>query len=353
MFHAYEGVGYVCYRVSSQGLEVGGLEERGLLECSFRMGWDEDEIRARIHGLSERVTWWVQPGPIGARRGVVVVLRGEMWAEIWRNSGQPVFGAAVGQDAGAHAGVDAGLEAGAGTLFTMEISFPAGGLSDGGASHREVRDRILRQLGAVSSYDYALGQIAAAEADKREFLELSEQGLDELPPEIGRLTELVGLDLSGNRLTGLPVEIGRLAKMEELILCRNRLSELPVEICRMVRLRRLDVTENRFCSFPEEIGELTELRMLHAADNQLVELPKGIGKLGMLNQLWVQRNQIRELPAEMRFLEKLNDFDFSKKRLPPRFPWGLMVKGNPLVEPPEDVVRMGAGAVRAYFKGRE
>ena len=45
-------------------------------------------------------------------------------------------------------------------------------------------------------------------------LSLAWQKPTELPPEIGRLTNLQALNLSGNRLTVLPPEIGRLTKLE-------------------------------------------------------------------------------------------------------------------------------------------
>ena len=59
-------------------------------------------------------------------------------------------------------------------------------------------------------------------------LDLSSEGMEYLPPEIGNLTGLTGLDLSRNRLTALPPEIGNLTGLTELRLMNNQLTGLPL-----------------------------------------------------------------------------------------------------------------------------
>jgi len=69
-------------------------------------------------------------------------------------------------------------------------------------------------------------------------LDLSNQGLTELPSEIGSLTRLESLDLSHdwrklgkfNKLVVLPPEIGCLARLRHLNLSFNQLKALPPEI---------------------------------------------------------------------------------------------------------------------------
>lgn len=74
-------------------------------------------------------------------------------------------------------------------------------------------------------------------------LDLSGNELAELPPQIGKLTQLKKLILSkheyddkgsyirtvGNRLSTLPPEIGLLVQLEELQIVKNQLSSLPAE----------------------------------------------------------------------------------------------------------------------------
>jgi Leucine-rich repeat (LRR) protein len=67
-----------------------------------------------------------------------------------------------------------------------------------------------------------------AKEEKTE-LDLSDNQLSELPPEIGQLTKLTQLDLSGNQLSELPPEIVQLTKLTTLDLSGNQLGELPPE----------------------------------------------------------------------------------------------------------------------------
>lgn len=67
-------------------------------------------------------------------------------------------------------------------------------------------------------------------------LDLRDEGLEELPREIGELTELRELKLNGNRLETLPSEIGNLTNLRKLDLSGNPLDILPSEIRRLENL---------------------------------------------------------------------------------------------------------------------
>jgi Leucine-rich repeat (LRR) protein len=74
--------------------------------------------------------------------------------------------------------------------------------------------------------DYLLQNLEATKLD------LSDRGITELPPEIGRLYNLKVLYLDGNQLTALPPNIGNLAKLQTLDLRHNQLTSLPAELDR-------------------------------------------------------------------------------------------------------------------------
>ncbi len=59
------------------------------------------------------------------------------------------------------------------------------------------------------------------EQDKVEFLDLSNQGLTEIPVEIGQLTNLTRLHLTNNQIRGLPTEVIQLTNLTQLNLERN------------------------------------------------------------------------------------------------------------------------------------
>ena len=68
-------------------------------------------------------------------------------------------------------------------------------------------------------------------------LDLSDEGLEYLPAEIGNLTSLTELFLDGNDLTALPPEIGNLTGLTRLALDGNELTALPPEIGNLTGLK--------------------------------------------------------------------------------------------------------------------
>ena len=68
--------------------------------------------------------------------------------------------------------------------------------------------------------------------------------LEELPKEIGNLTNLTLIELTGNELTELPKEIGNLTKLDTLFLIENKLTLLPKEIINLTNLKVLEFVGN-------------------------------------------------------------------------------------------------------------
>jgi hypothetical protein len=70
-------------------------------------------------------------------------------------------------------------------------------------------------------------------------LDISCNGLKTLPPDLGKLTRLVGLNLSCNQLTELPVQLALLGGLQELLLAHNELIELSDAVGFMRQLHTL------------------------------------------------------------------------------------------------------------------
>ncbi|MBE2223445.1 MAG: leucine-rich repeat domain-containing protein [Anaerolineae bacterium] len=126
-----------------------------------------------------------------------------------------------------------------------------------------------------------------------------------LPPEIGRLTSLSEIDLSGNKLTVLPPEIGQLTRLSSLNLNGNELTAIPLEIGQLTNLKELYLSLNQLVTMPSEIGQMTNLTEIYLSGNQLTSLPPEIGQLGSLTSLDLRVNQLTSLPPEIGQLTNL------------------------------------------------
>ncbi|MDJ0578847.1 COR domain-containing protein [Crocosphaera sp.] len=147
--------------------------------------------------------------------------------------------------------------------------------------------------------------IEEAARDKIESLDLWNENLNSLPPEIGQLTNLTSLSLSNNQLTNLPSEICKLTNLTSLSLWNNQLTNLPSEICKLTNLTSLSLWNNQLTNIPAEIGQLTNLTSLSLSNNQLTNIPAEIGQLTNLTSLYLSNNQLTNIPAEIGQLTNL------------------------------------------------
>lgn len=149
--------------------------------------------------------------------------------------------------------------------------------------------------------------LAAALADPEAAtrLNLSYQGLTELPPGVCAMVNLQDLRLNGNKLEALPPEIGDLVNLRNLELDDNALTELPPEIGRLRKLENLQLLRNGLSRLPAEIGGLAALKRLNLMYNPVAELPPEIGQLGQLQMLRLCKHRLKELPDEIGELTNL------------------------------------------------
>ena len=168
---------------------------------------------------------------------------------------------------------------------------------------------------------------------------MAERSLEAEALERIKIVKLEGrtvLDLSNFSLKTLPAEIWKFTNLEILDLGSNQLTSLPAEIARLTNLNRLYLDNNRLTLLPAEIERLTNLRVMRLDDNQLMSLPAGIGRLTRLGMVWLDNNQLTSLPAEIGRLE----LEY------------LYLDGNPLTDPPPEVVKQGTEAILTYLRGR-
>lgn len=165
---------------------------------------------------------------------------------------------------------------------------------------------------------HTLEQLQSGELKHIQRLQIA-QGLTEFPSDIYQLADsLEILDLSNNRLESLPDDLGRLTKLKVIFLSNNRFTELPEVLSQcpaleMVgfksnqintisetalpkALRWLILTDNKIEALPESIGQHTRLQKLMLAGNRLKTLPQSLQHCHNLQLVRLAANELSELP---------------------------------------------------------
>ena len=165
------------------------------------------------------------------------------------------------------------------------------------------------------THDELLRIIEQAAKEEWTSLDLSNQGLTELPPEIWELTNLTALRLRYNQFTTLPPNITNLTNLTHLDLGGNQLSTFPPEIGNLTNLTWLFLKDNRLVTLPPELWHLTNLTRLELGNNQLIILPPEIGELKNLTRLNLEENNLSFLPSEIGNLKCLKLFELGNNKL--------------------------------------
>ena len=115
---------------------------------------------------------------------------------------------------------------------------------------------------------------------------------------------LVEINLTENHLTSLPPELFQQRHLRTLQLSHNELSELPTSpdglrgtLYNCPRLRELDLDWNQLQSLPEEFcrGVGQSLEQLNLVHNKLTELPPGLWMMRRLKKLKLNSNSLSHL----------------------------------------------------------
>jgi internalin A len=203
-------------------------------------------------------------------------------------------------------------------------------------------------------------------------LDLAGLGLEELPPEIGKCTQLETLVLGKvnrwrgvdgkwtpqpitNQLTSLPEELRSLKNLRSINLSCNPFGKIPELLLEMKQLESLNLTSIGLTEIPEAIGKLPNLTKLDLSCNQiedilevLAKLCEIFGKLSSLTQLHLVSNQIAEIPDVIGKLSNLTYLDlFSNqiKQIPEALTqmsslMQLKLRGNQITHIPDAIAQL-------------
>jgi Leucine-rich repeat (LRR) protein len=129
------------------------------------------------------------------------------------------------------------------------------------------------------------------------------------------MTPLDELNVGNNLIKQIPPEMGGLSKLTSLWLDDNHLDEFPVVLCSLTTLTELRLSGNQIPHIPQSISVLKGLRTLSIDNNKLTEFPMGILDLLSLEHLWLRQNFIGELPDNLDKLINLVTLSVSSNEL--------------------------------------
>jgi Leucine-rich repeat (LRR) protein len=145
----------------------------------------------------------------------------------------------------------------------------------------------------------------------------------QIPPAVYQLTNLGSLNLDGNVMTGtVSTELGQLSKLTELLIWTNEglTGSLPTELGLLTGLTQLFMLSSRFSGerlsgpIPTEIGNLSQLTNLILSGYLFNgTIPTELSRLTPVDWLYLQRNELRgSIPTELGRLTKLGELDVSE-----------------------------------------
>ncbi len=163
-------------------------------------------------------------------------------------------------------------------------------------------------------------------------LDLAGLGLEELPPEIGKCTQLESLVLGKweewqyvdgkrilklitNQLSVLPEELRSLENLRSINLSGNPFGKMPELLLQMKKLGSLDLTSIGLTEIPDAIKQLSHLTELYLRSNQITVIPEAIGLLFNLRGLHLSNNQITVIPEVIKQLSHLTKLDLRSNQI--------------------------------------
>ncbi|XP_062922001.1 leucine-rich repeat-containing protein 28 [Mobula hypostoma] len=170
--------------------------------------------------------------------------------------------------------------------------FPHELLKDGGSRHLE---HLYMKMNSLTTLPENLGQKLPNLIE----LYLHSNNIEAVPEAIGTLVKLQTLDLSNNALAILCPEVGQLRSLRHLRLANNRLKFLPSEIGDLRELQTLDVSANCLTALPDTLHLCFSLQYLSADRNQLKDIPRQLCMLTNLKELSVTSNNLKCLPQDL------------------------------------------------------
>ncbi len=131
-------------------------------------------------------------------------------------------------------------------------------------------------------------------------LDLENNQLKSLPESVVNCKYLNEIKLRGNHITSLPTSLAELTTYYfNIDISHNGLTEVPEVLGKIKQLRTLNLSHNQLTSLPDELSKAQQLYYLRAANNQITELPIDFHLMVKLSSIDLSYNQIKALPDQL------------------------------------------------------
>lgn len=171
---------------------------------------------------------------------------------------------------------------------------------------------IFGFLSAFGQKEYTLNDLEKKYANI-EVLNLSNEGLIELPSSIKKCAKIKKLQLKNNRITFLPVWFKDLENLEELDISGNRTLNINQAFSLISQLPKLQKITANHCNMfylPVAIRRIKTLKEVNISDNHIKYLPP-IFEYTHWEKLDLSYNCIDTLPSSLVFMNSLKELNLS------------------------------------------
>jgi len=127
-------------------------------------------------------------------------------------------------------------------------------------------------------------------------VDLSHNGLQEIPVDLGDWFCIRSLNLSYNSIKMVPDFVINFKLIQMLDLSNNSIENIPPSVCSLVCLQILRIKNNRLLALPQAIGQLKNCQELDVSNNRLQCLPNEMSQMSSLYYLNISVNMIESLP---------------------------------------------------------
>jgi len=174
-------------------------------------------------------------------------------------------------------------------------------------------------------------------------LYLSDNQIPDITP-LEPLINLTTLYLSGNQIPDVS-PLTPLIKLTTLDLSENQIPDIsPLEL--LIKLTTLDLSENQISDI-SPLKPITNLRTLYLRSNQITDISAlNLKELKQIKELDLRNNKISHLPQEIVDLNIKIKWEY-------HYTSGINLYGNPLENPPVEIIKQGTESVKNYFKELE